>query len=159
MNDADVLARLSALGHEVPAPAVPLAAYVPCVVSGATAYVSGQVPMIDGVVVSPGHLGDDVTVEVGVSAAERAALQALGVLRSALGGSFDRLVRIVQVTVFVASTPGFTEHPKVGNGASELFVAALGEEGRHARAAVGMASLPLGASVEVTVTAEISPEV
>lgn len=155
MNDAEVLARLSALGHEVPAVTPPVAAYVPCVVSGSLAFVAGQVPSVDGVVVSPGHLGDDVAVEEGVAAAERAALQALGVLRGTLG-SFDRLVRLVQVGVFVASTPAFTDHPKVGNGASELFLAALGEQGRHARAAVGVASLPLGSCVEVTVVAEVT---
>ena len=156
MNDAEVLARLSALGHAVPAVTPPVAAYVPCVVSGSLAFVAGQVPIVDGVVVSPGHLGDDVSVEEGVAAAERAALQALGVLRGTLG-SFDRLVRLVQVGVFVASIPAFTDHPKVGNGASELFLSAFGEQGRHARAAVGVPSLPLGSCVEVTVVAEVLP--
>jgi len=157
MNDADVLARLSELGHELPTPTAPMAAYVPCVISGTAAYVAGQVPFVDGKVLHPGLLGDTVTVEQGAEAAAKAALQVLAVLRDALGGSFERLVRIVQVGVFVAATPAFTEHPKVGNGASELLVAALGEAGKHARAAVGMASLPLGASVEVTVIAEVTP--
>jgi enamine deaminase RidA (YjgF/YER057c/UK114 family) len=157
MNDAEVLARLADLGHELPPVTPPVAAYVPCVVSGSLAFVAGQVPMVDGLLVAPGHLGDDVTVDDGAAAAERAALQALAVLRDALGGSFDRLTRLVQVGVFVSSTAAFTDHPKVGNGASELFLAALGDEGRHARAAVGVPSLPLGSSVEVTVVAEVVP--
>lgn len=157
MNDADVLARLAELGHELPTPTVPIAAYVPCVISGGLAFVAGQVAIVDGVVVSPGHLGGEVSVEAGAAAAERAALQALAVLRDALGGSFARLTRIVHVTVFIAATAGFTEQAKVANGASELLAAVLGEPGTHARAAVGMASLPLGASVEISVTAEVAP--
>jgi enamine deaminase RidA (YjgF/YER057c/UK114 family) len=157
MNDAEVLARIAELGHELPAAPAPVAAYVPCVISGTTAYVAGQVPWIDGQLVAPGHLGDDVSVEDGVHAAERAALQALAVLREALGGSFERLVRLLHVTVYVSATPGFTDHPRIGNGCSELLIAALGDPGRHARAAVGMGSLPLGASVEVSVVAEVEP--
>jgi len=157
MNDADVLARLSELGLELPTPTVPLAAYVPCVVSGSIAWVAGQVPMVDGQVVHTGRLGDGVSVEEGAAGARRAALQALAVLRDGLGGSFERLVRIVHVTVFVAATSGFTEHPKVANGASELLGAVLGEPGKHARAAIGMASLPLGASIEISVVAEVRP--
>jgi enamine deaminase RidA (YjgF/YER057c/UK114 family) len=103
-------------------------------------------------VLHPGHLGDDVTVEQGVEAARRAAVQALAALRGALG-SFDDVEVIAQLTVFVAATPAFTEHPKVANGASELLADVLGEAGQHARAAVGVASLPLGASVEVAMVA------
>lgn len=157
MNDADISSRLSELRLELPIASVALAAYVPCVVTGSTAFVSGQVPMIDGNLLFPGHLGDDVTTEEGADAARRAALQALAVLREGLG-SFARLRRIAQVTVFVAATPDFVEHPKVANGASELLIEVLGEEGRHARAAVGMASLPLGASVEVALIAEVEPQ-
>ena len=156
MNDADVLERIKELGLELPPAPVPVAAYVPVVVSGTIAFVAGQVPIVDGQVQHPGRLGDGVSVDAGYDGARRAALQALSALRESLG-SFDRLRRIVQVTVYVASTPEFAEHPKVANGASELLVAALGEEGKHARAAVGMASLPLGGSVEVVVTAEVGP--
>lgn len=157
MNDDDISSRLSELHLELPVASAALAAYVPCVVTGSTAFVSGQVPMIDGSLLFPGHLGDDVTVEEGADAARRAALQALSVLREGLG-SFARLRRISQVTVFVAATPDFAEHPKVANGASQLLIEVLGEEGRHARAAVGMASLPLGASVEVALIAEVEPQ-
>jgi enamine deaminase RidA (YjgF/YER057c/UK114 family) len=156
MNDADILQRIADLGLELPPAPQPVAAYVAVRLAGATAYVAGQVPIVNGVVVNPGLLGRDVSVDEGRAGAERAALQALSALRAALG-SFDRLLGILQVTVYVASTPDFTEHPQVANGASELLVNVLGETGRHARAAIGMASLPLGGSVEVVVTAEIAP--
>ena len=157
MNDADALQHIADLGLELPLAPQPVAAYVAVRMAGATAYVAGQVPIVDGVVVSPGLLGRDVSVDEGRAGAERAALQALSALRAALG-SFDRMLGILQVTVYVASTPEFTEHPQVANGASELLVNVLGETGRHARAAIGMASLPLGGSVEVVVTAEIAPD-
>jgi enamine deaminase RidA (YjgF/YER057c/UK114 family) len=155
MNDAAILARLSELGIELPPPSKPVAAYVPCVVANGVAFVAGQVPMVSGALLHPGHLGEDVAVADGAAAARQAALQALSVLRDALGG-FDRLERIAQVTVFVAATPDFVDHPTVANGASELLVEVLGEAGQHARAAVGMSSLPLGASVEVALTAAVS---
>jgi len=155
MNDSEILARLSELGIELPPPTRPVAAYVPCVVAGGLAFVAGQVPMSAGAVLHPGHLGEGVTVEDAAAAARQAALQALSVLRDRLGG-FDRLQQIVQVTVFVSATPDFVDHPSVANGASELFVQVLGRAGEHARAAVGMSSLPLGASVEVAVTASVS---
>jgi enamine deaminase RidA (YjgF/YER057c/UK114 family) len=156
MNDAEVLQRIADLGFELPPAPQPVAAYVSVRMAGAIAYVAGQVPIVDGTVVSPGLLGREVSVDDGRAGAERAALQALSALRAALG-SFDRLLGILQVTVYVASTPEFTEHPQVANGASELLANVLGETGRHARAAIGMSSLPLGGSVEVVVTAEISP--
>jgi enamine deaminase RidA (YjgF/YER057c/UK114 family) len=152
MNDADVLQRLSELGIELPPPPQALAAYVPVRRVGGLVFLAGQVPMVEGQVLHPGHLGDDVTVEQGVEAARRAAVQALAALRGALG-SFDDVEVIAQLTVFVAATPAFTEHPKVANGASELLADVLGEAGQHARAAVGVASLPLGASVEVAMVA------
>jgi enamine deaminase RidA (YjgF/YER057c/UK114 family) len=107
----------------------------------------------------PGKLGQHVSIEMGQEAAARAALQAMSALRDHLGGSFDRLERLLQVTVYVAADAEFIEHPQVANGASDTLIAVLGPDGRHARAAVGVASLPLGASVEVTVTAEVSTEV
>lgn len=154
ISDTDVTTRLSELGLELPPPPQALAAYVPCVVHAGTAWVAGQIPMVDGVPVSPGIVGDRVDPEDAAAAASRAALQALSVLRAELG-SFDAIERIVQVSVFVASTPAFTGHPQVANGASELLVEVLGEDGRHARAAVGVPSLPLGSCVEVAVTAAV----
>ena len=155
MDDTEILARLFELDMELPPPTRPVAAYVPCVVANGLAFVAGQVPMSSGSVLHAGHLGERVTIDEGAAAARQAALQALSVLREALNG-FDRFERIVQVTVFVAATPDFVDHPKVANGASELFVQILGEAGEHARAAVGMSSLPLGASVEVALMAAVS---
>ena len=157
MNDDVIFERLTELGLELPPPPAAVAAYVPCVVHGDLAIVSGQIPMVDGTVLHPGHLGDRVDAAEGAEAARRAALQALSALHHALGDSFARLDRILQVTVYVAALPEFVDHPKVANGASDLLVDVLDDWGQHARAAVGMASLPLGASVEVAVTAAVHP--
>jgi enamine deaminase RidA (YjgF/YER057c/UK114 family) len=157
MNDTELLQHLTDLGHELPPPPRPVASYVPVRIAGGTAYVAGQVPMVDGVVTSPGLLGREVAVAEGRAAARQAALQSLSALRDALG-SFDRLLGILQVTVYIASAPEFDEHPIVANGASDLLVEILGDAGKHARAAVGMASLPLGACVEVALIAEVLPD-
>ncbi len=155
MDDAATLRRLAELGHELPPPTAPVASYIPVVQTGALAFVAGQVAIVDGHPFHPGRLGANVSVEMGQESAARAALQALSVLRDHLGGSLDRLVRIAQVTVYVAADAEFIEHPKVANGASDILVGALGSDGRHARAAVGVASLPLGGSVEVAMTAVV----
>jgi enamine deaminase RidA (YjgF/YER057c/UK114 family) len=155
MNDDEVMQRIGDLGLELPPTPQPVAAYVPVRIAAGLAFVAGQVPIVDGVLMHPGLLGRDVSVEDGQEAARRAALQALAALRGTLG-SFDRIAQIVQVTVYVACTPGFAEHPQVANGASEFLIEVLGEPGKHARAAVGVASLPLGGCVEVAVTAEVA---
>lgn len=155
MNDTEINARFLELGIELPPPPSAIAAYVPCVVRDGVAFVAGQIPMDAGSVMHPGHLGDRVSIQDGASAARQAALQVLSVLRDTLHG-FDRLERILQVTVLVAATPDFVDHPKVANGASELLVEVLGDEGKHARVATGASSLPLGACVEVAVIAAVS---
>jgi enamine deaminase RidA (YjgF/YER057c/UK114 family) len=147
--------RLRELGIELPPPAQPLASYVPVVVTGALAYVSGQVPVADGKLMWGGKLGEDLDVAAGAEAARRCALQALSSLKAKIG-SLDLVRRIVKLGVFVASSPGFTDQPKVANGASDLLADVFGDEGRHARTAVGVAELPLGAPVEVEVVAEIA---
>lgn len=147
--------RLAELGIELPPPPSALAAYVPCVVAGPFAFVAGQIPMVDGEVQSPGHVGADVSIEEAFDGARRCALQALAALKVALG-SLDRVRRIAKLEVLIASAPGFTSQPMVANGASELLVEIFGDAGKHARAAYGVVELPLGASVEVIVTAEIS---
>ena len=157
MNDAKIFDRLGELGFELPPPPAAVAAYLPCVVHGSLAFVAGQIAMSGGVVLHPGSLGDRVSIDEGVEAARRAALQALSALREALGGSFERLERILQVTVFVASVPDFVDHPKVANGASELLAEILGGSGRHARGTVGVSALPLGAPVELVMTAAVRP--
>ena len=155
MNDRRILDRLGELGIELPPPPAAVAAYLPCVVHGSLAFVAGQIAMTGGKVLHPGSLGEGMGLDEGVEAARQAALQALSALRAALGGSFERVERILQVTVFVASVPGFVEHPKVANGASELLAEILGDAGRHARGAVGVSSLPLGAPVELLMTAAV----
>jgi enamine deaminase RidA (YjgF/YER057c/UK114 family) len=156
VNDADILRRLDELGLELPPPPEPVASYIPVTQTGSLAFIAGQVAMVDGQLLHPGRLGKQVSVEMGQEAAVRAALQALSALRHHLGGSLDGLMRILQLTVFVAAEPEFIEHPTVANGASDMLIAVLGPDGRHARAAVGVASLPLGASIEITLTAEVS---
>jgi enamine deaminase RidA (YjgF/YER057c/UK114 family) len=156
MSESAILQRLSELGLELPPVPEPVASYVPVVEAGDLAFVAGQIPMVDGRHVSPGTLGSDVTVAEAQHAAAQAALQAVSALRVSLG-SLDRIRRIAQVTVYIATAPGFVEHPEVANGASELLVGLFGEAGRHARAAIGMASLPRGACVEVALTAQIDP--
>jgi len=146
--------RLAELGLDLPEAPAAVASYVPVVVSGGLAFVAGQVPMVDGQVLHPGRVGEDVTVEEAAEAARWCAVQALAALDQALG-DVDRVRRVVQVGVFVASAPGFTDQPSVANGASDLLVQVFGDAGRHARFTVGVSELPLGASVEVAVTVEV----
>lgn len=147
MTEAEIEARIAALGLKLPAAAAPVAAYVPVVVAGGLAHVSGQLPFIGGNLVL-GRLGEDVTLEHGAAAAQACGLMILAQLKAALG-SLDRVERIVKLGGFVNSAGNFTDQPKVVNGASELMVAVFGEAGRHARSAVGVPVLPLGAAVEV----------
>lgn len=147
--------RLAELGIVLPAAAAPVAAYVPVVVAGNLAHVSGQLPFIDGQLVL-GRLGEDVTVERGAAAARACALMILAQLTAALG-SLDRIERVVKLGAFVNSVASFTDQPKVANGASELMVEVFGEAGRHARSAVGVPVLPLGAAVEVDAIVALKP--
>jgi enamine deaminase RidA (YjgF/YER057c/UK114 family) len=147
MTDAEIDAKLAELGLALPEPAAPVAAYVPVVVAGGLAHVSGQLPFIDDVLVT-GRLGADVSTGEGYDAARACGLMILAQLRAALG-SLDRVERIVKLGAFVCSTADFTDQPKVANGASELMAAVFGEAGRHARSAVGVPALPLGAAVEI----------
>jgi enamine deaminase RidA (YjgF/YER057c/UK114 family) len=139
--------RLSELDITLPQAAAPVAAYVPVVITGGLAHVSGQLPFVNGELVK-GRLGESVPLDDGVAAARACALMILAQLKAALG-SLDRVERIVKLGVFVNSAPAFTDQPKVANGASELMQDVFGEAGRHARSAVGVAVLPLGVAVEV----------
>ena len=147
--------RLQQLGVSLPAPAVPVAAYVPCVRTGNLVYVSGQVPVVEGKPAHLGHLGAEVDLEAGRDAARICAVNVLAALKAELG-ELSRVRRVVKVTGFVACTPEFTDAPKVINAASELFGEAFGDAGRHARAAVGVAALPLGVPVEVEAIVEVA---
>lgn len=139
--------RLAELGITLPAAAAPVAAYLPVVVTGNMAHVSGQLPFVGGELVT-GRLGEDVTLEQGIAAARACGLMILAQLQAALG-ALDRVERIVKLGAFVSSAAAFTDQPKVVNGASELMAEVFGEAGRHARSAVGVPVLPLGAAVEV----------
>ncbi|MHA6332563.1 RidA family protein [Qipengyuania sp. CAU 1752] len=140
-------ARLNELGIILPEAAAPVASYVPVVVHGGFAHVSGQLPFIDGELVK-GRLGDDVSLEDGMAAARACGMMILAQLKAALI-PLDRVDRVVKLGAFVNCTPDYTDQPKVANGASELMFDVFGEKGRHARAAVGVPALPLGAAVEV----------
>ncbi|KPL68913.1 endoribonuclease [Erythrobacter sp. SG61-1L] len=140
-------AKLAELGITLPEPAAPVAAYVPVVVAGGLAHVSGQLPFIDGKLVT-GRLGEDVSLEDGTAAARACGLMLLAQVKAALG-SLDKVERVVKLGAFVNSAGSFTDQPKVANGASELMVEVFGDAGRHARSAVGVPVLPLGAAVEV----------
>jgi enamine deaminase RidA (YjgF/YER057c/UK114 family) len=150
---ADAYARLVELGLTLPQVVAPLAAYVPAVQSGNQVYVSGQLPMVQGKLPMVGKVGAEVTAEQGADLARLCALNALAAIDALVG--LGRVTKIVKVTGFVASAPGFTGQPAVINGASQLFGDVLGELGRHARSAVGVAELPLGSPVEVEVLAEV----
>ena len=147
--------RLAELGIALPQAAAPVAAYVPVVVTGNLAHVSGQLPFVDGQLVT-GRLGEDVSLEHGTAAARACGLMILAQLEAALG-SLDRVERIVKLGAFVSSTASFTDQPKVANGASELMAEVFGEAGRHARSAVGVPVLPLGAAVEVDAIVAVRP--
>ena len=140
--------RLAELGITLPQAAAPVAAYVPTVEVGGLLHVSGQISFAEDGSLIKGRLGDDVDLDAGMAAARRRGVMLLAQIKAALG-SLDRVERIVKLGVFVNSTADFTDHPKVANGASELMVEVFGEAGKHARAAVGVAALPLGVAVEV----------
>ena len=147
MTDA-IDARLAELGIKLPEPAAPVAAYVPAVEAAGLLYISGQLPFrADGSLIT-GRLGEDYDVEHGREAAERCAVMLIAQMKTALG-SLERVERIVKLGAFVASDPHFTDQPKVANGASELMERVFGAPGRHARSAVGVPVLPLGAAVEI----------
>lgn len=146
--------RLKDLGITLPVPAAAVANYVPFVVTGNLVFVSGQLPLDNGKPAVLGKLGAEVSVEDGVRAARLCGLGLLAQLRAAVG-DLDRVKRVVRLTAFVASTPDFTDQPKVVNGASDLMVEVLGDAGRHARVAVGAPSLPLNVAVEIEGVFEI----
>jgi enamine deaminase RidA (YjgF/YER057c/UK114 family) len=146
--------RLAGLGLTLPPVTAPLAAYVPAVRTGVYVYVSGQVPVVDGKLAAAGKVGTEVSAADAAGLARTCALNALAAAAAAAGG-LDRIRRIVKVTGFVASAPGFNGQPLVVNGASELLIEVFGEEGRHARSAVGVVELPLNAPVEVELIAEV----
>ena len=145
--------RLAELGLDVPTVPAPVAVYVPAVRTGSYVYTSGQLPLSAGTLLATGKVGDTVTPEIAYDCARQCALNAIAAVKSLVDP--DDVVRVVKATVFVASAPDFTGQPGVANGASELFGAAFGDAGQHARSAVGVAVLPLDAPVEVELIVEV----
>ena len=148
-------ARLRQLGIELPEPAAPVANYVPFTVSGNLVFIAGQLCLWNGERRFPGKLGAGISIADGQQAARLCALNILAHLRAACSGDLDRVRRCVRLGGFVNCTPEFTDMPQVVNGASDLMVEIFGDPGRHARAAVGVSSLPAGVAVEVEGTFEI----
>lgn len=144
--------KLKELGIELPPVAKPVAAYIPAVQAGKWVYISGQLPFRQGKLEKTGKAGKEVTLEEAYAEARQCAINCIAALRS-VAGDLDNVERIVKVAGFVASAPGFNDQPKVVNGASELLGQVFGDAGKHARAAVGVAELPLNASVEVELIA------
>lgn len=142
--------RLAALGLTLPTPATPVGAYVPAVRHGDALLLSGQIPLADGAIVHHGKVGGDCTLEQGQAAARLCTLNAIAVAAQAVG-EVDRIAGVLKLIVYVASADGFTDQHLVANGASELLAEVFGEAGKHARAAVGVAELPLNSTVEVDV--------
>jgi enamine deaminase RidA (YjgF/YER057c/UK114 family) len=146
--------KLAELGLTLPPAPKPVGAYVPAVRTGNLVFVSGQLPMRDGALIATGHVGREVALEAAQACARQAALNALAVVAAEIGG-LAKVSRIVRITGHVASAPGFTDQAKVLNAASELLAQAFGDSGRHSRAALGAAELPLGAPVELEMIVEV----
>ena len=149
-----VESRINELNISLPEAPKPVAAYIPAKQSGNLVFTAGQLPMVNGELISKGLLGQDVEVDEANKAARICTLNALAAIKGVIG-DLDRIKQIVRVVGYVASVPTFTQQPAVVNGASELLLEIFGENGKHARSAVGMAVLPLNASVEIELTVEV----
>jgi enamine deaminase RidA (YjgF/YER057c/UK114 family) len=147
--------RLAELGVELPTPAAPAANYVPYVVTGKLVFVAGQLPVWNGERKFAGQLGRELGIEEGRQSARICALNNIAQIKAACGGNLDRVVRCVKLTGFVASAANFYDHPQVLNGASDVIAQIFGPKGQHARAAVGVTTLPFGLSVEIESVWEI----
>ncbi len=147
--------RLSEMGIVLPQAAAPVASYLPFARTGQLLLTAGQLPLKDGSMIATGLLGRDLDTAAGLDAAKQCAVNVLAQAKAA-AGSLENIKSVVKITVFVASTPDFTEQHLVANGASDLLAAVLGEAGKHARSAVGVASLPLNAPVEIEAILEIA---
>ena len=151
----NIQTKLQELGLELPKVAAPAANYVPYVVSGKHIFVSGQIPFLNGKKMHMGRVGDDLSTEQGVEAAQACALNILAQINEAVDGDWSKVKRCVKLGGFVSCTPDFTDQPVVINGASNLIGEVMGEAGKHARFAVGAPSLPLGVAVEIDAVFEL----
>ena len=146
--------KLKEKGITIPEAPKPLASYIPAIQIGNLVFTAGQVPLVEGKLKYEGKVGTDVSLEDGQNAAEQCAVNCLSVIKSVVG-SLDNIERIVKLTVFVASSEGFTDQPKVANGASDFIVEVFGEQGKHVRSAVGVSELPLNAPVEIEMIVQV----
>ena len=146
--------KIKELGLQLPEPPKPLAAYIPAKQVGNLVFTAGQLPMVNGEIILKGLLGQDVEIDPAYNAAKICTLNALSAIKGVIG-DLDRIKQVVRVVGYVASVPTFTQQPAVVNGASELLLEIFGENGKHARSAVGMAVLPLNAAVEIELTVEV----
>jgi enamine deaminase RidA (YjgF/YER057c/UK114 family) len=151
---SQVESKLESMGLKLPEAPKPVAAYIPAKQTGKLVFTAGQLPMVQGELISKGLLGQDVEIEEANKAARICTLNALAAIKGVIG-DLDRIRQVVRVVGYVASVPTFTQQPAVVNGASELLLEIFGENGKHARSAVGMAVLPLNASVEIELTVEV----
>ena len=145
----DINKRLEELNINIENASVPAGSYIPYVISNNLVFISGQLPFINGELTIKGKIGDNVSVEEGIQMAEACAMALLSQLKEACNGDLNKVKRVVKLGGFVASTPDFTDQPKIINGASDLLVSIFGDKGRHARFAVGSNSLPFNISVEI----------
>ncbi len=146
--------KIQELGYELQNPPKPLASYIPAVRTGNLVFTAGQIPVTGGKLEFSGKVGKDLSLEEGMKAAELCAVNCLNVIKAEIG-SLDKIEKIVKVTVFVNSPEGFTDQPKVANGASDFLVKVFGEKGKHVRSAVGVNELPVDSAVEVEMIAEV----
>jgi len=146
--------KIKELGYDLPEAPKPLAAYIPALRTGNYVYTSGQVPFLKGELKFAGKVGGDLTLEEAQKAAELCALNALSAIKGVIG-NLEKIERIIKVTVFVNSANGFTDQPKVANGASEFLGRIFGENGKHVRSAVGVSELPVNSAVEVEMIVEV----
>jgi enamine deaminase RidA (YjgF/YER057c/UK114 family) len=153
-NNSEFENKIVQLGYNLPEAINPLASYIPAKQTGNLVFTAGQLPMVNGELISKGLLGQDVDIDDANKAARICTLNALAAIKGVIG-DLDRIKQIVRVVGYVASVPTFTQQPAVVNGASELLLEIFGENGKHARSAVGMAVLPLNASVEIELTVEV----
>ncbi len=146
--------KIKALGYDLPEAPKPLAAYIPAIRVDKLIFTAGQLPMVDGKLISEGKLGAEVSDETGIKAAEICALNCLSVIKSEIG-NLEEIDQVVKVTVFVNSAVGFTAQPKIANGASEFLVNVFGDNGKHVRSAVGVNELPINAPVEIEMIVKV----
>jgi len=145
----DINKKLVALNIKLDEASIPAGSYVPYVITGNLVFISGQLPFINGQLTTKGKVGDNVSIDEAIKMAEACAKAILSQLKAACNGDLNRVKRVVKLGGFVASAPEFTDHPTVINGASDLFVKIFGEKGKHARFAIGAASLPRDVPVEI----------